>query len=350
MGTYPAPGPSLRVALLGLRRVRVAVPANENAEELRGLLRLGVVVGLAHDLLLLVHRRLGPQQRRAQPLLVLLVLRARALLAHFLAALLLLVRLEALHEFRVHRLRVLERGEELLQALLDGSEHLQVPGVVVRVEAAGPEHLRGHALQLLEQVRRAIRTALGVDAPAQRVRLVRLLRDLALRVGDVLAQLVRAVLLGELGLRELLLNLLELLLRLLAVLDEEEVLLLELREDVQELLRVLEVERQLLAAVLVLPVLLLEHLARRVLLPDAPAPELQLALALARIVLLLLLLLPHLALLHALLELAVHVRLLRGDLLAHGLADLLEAQLHVVLLALAPAVPLDLHLPRLHVV
>ena len=57
-----------------------------------------------------------------------------------------------------------------------------------------------------------------------------------------------------LRLREVLPQDLEGLLGLLRVLDEEEVLLLELREDVQELLRVLEVQRQLLAAVLVLPV------------------------------------------------------------------------------------------------
>ena len=64
------------------RSARITAARRARTEEFRGLLRLGVVVGLAHDLLLLVqrrgpehdllprllvHRRLGPHQRCAQP-------------------------------------------------------------------------------------------------------------------------------------------------------------------------------------------------------------------------------------------------------------------------------------------
>merc|ERR1719321_2321592 len=79
---------SLVAVALGFLGVRIPVPPDVDAEDTRGLLGLGVVVGFADDLLLLVERsrtehdllpcllvnwRLRPQKRRFQPLLVFLV-------------------------------------------------------------------------------------------------------------------------------------------------------------------------------------------------------------------------------------------------------------------------------------
>mmetsp|Transcript_19178 Transcript_19178/g.67688 ORF Transcript_19178/g.67688 Transcript_19178/m.67688 type:complete len:544 (-) Transcript_19178:228-1859(-) len=207
-----------------------------------------------HDLLaeLLLRRRLRPLHRLLEAQLVVALLVGDALRAHAVAPLLFLLLLLREHVLLVHARNA---AQQALQLALQVRQHRQRAGVGVRVEAA----LLVHALHLGAQVGQQLllRVFAGalLDPPPQRLRLAALAVDLRVQLADVLLE--RRRLLRHLPLRHLvlLLELLELLFRLLAVLDEEEVALLELREDVEQLLRLLEEHRDVLAAALRLLVL-----------------------------------------------------------------------------------------------
>mmetsp|Transcript_7592 Transcript_7592/g.22342 ORF Transcript_7592/g.22342 Transcript_7592/m.22342 type:complete len:601 (-) Transcript_7592:24-1826(-) len=224
-----------------------------------------------HDLLAdaLLHWLLRPPERALYALLLLAPQHLELLLAHALAPLLLTRLLCGLHLLPRH---VRDMRQELLELGLHVGEHLERAQVLVHLPEDAPKHLLHLGIELRERLVLGL-DARGLGAPlCEGPGLVLLAGNVTLESPDLGAKARRLLFLGALGLRKLVLEVLQVLLRLLRVLDEEEIALLERRKDLEQLSWLGEVHGQLVPRVLDLNLLVQDaaRLHARHLLHDRP--------------------------------------------------------------------------------